>query len=311
MTGSRSHPPRRRSPTAGRIVAALLLAGLALATTTSPLRADDEPVPLEANGSATETAEIPAAPKGSIGLDPVSLFTRMKWYALPFAIASVVAVWFVFERLVVLRRGRVIPRAFVDRFLDQLRNGRLDAARALAVCDENDSPVAHVFAHGIRKWGKPSVEVEQAIIDGGERQVAQLRRNLRVINGVATVTPLLGLLGTVIGMIEAFEQLAANSGALGKADQLAGGIALALLTTAAGLSIAIPALIAYMYLAGRVDELVMEMDHLAQNVVHLISAEGLASRPLPRKIRPDAPPMAEGEGEPPRKPTKVAKKPAV
>jgi biopolymer transport protein ExbB len=129
------------------------------------------------------------------------------------------------------------------------------------------------------------VEVEQAIIDGGERQVGALRKHLRVINGVASVSPLIGLLGTVWGMLESFNQIA-EAGAMGKTEQLAAGIALALVTTAAGLMIAIPALISYMYLVGRVDALVMEMDELAQRVVHFISAEGLAeqgSKPRPKK----------------------------
>ena len=192
-----------------------------------------------------------------------------------------------------LRRGRVIPRPFVDRFVQHLEQGKLDPDKALQLCEENGSPLAAVFAHGVRKWGKPSVEVEQAIIDGGERQVSQLRKHLRVLNGVATVTPLIGLLGTVIGMIQAFNKIA-NSSAMGKADELAVGIALALLTTAVGLMIAIPSLIMYMYLAGRVDALVMEMDHLAQDVVHLISAEALASAPVAstrarRRVTPKPP----------------------
>ena len=198
-------------------------------------------------------------------------------FVIPFAIASIIALWFAIERVVVLRRRRVIPRPFVERFLMHLKGGRISPQQALQVCEENGSPVAQVFAHGIQKWGKPSVEVEQAIIDGGERQVNHLRKHLRVLNGVATVTPLIGLLGTVIGMISAFNEIA-NADAMGKAQELAVGIALALLTTAAGLMIAIPALIVYMYLAGRVDALVMEMDQLAQNVVNLISAEALASR---------------------------------
>lgn len=215
---------------------------------------------------------------------PVAIMAELRWWIVPFVLASVIALWFGIERLVVLRRGRVIPRAFVDRFLEHLEQGKLDAAGALRICEQSDSPVAAVFAHGVRKWGKPSVEVEQAIIDGGERQVSQLRKHLRVLNGVATVTPLMGLLGTVVGMIQAFNDIAV-AGAMGRADQLAVGIAMALLTTAFGLAIAIPSLIMYMYLAGRVDALVMEMDLLAQNVVHLIAAEGLAaksdSRPKP------------------------------
>ena len=89
--------------------------------------------------------------------------------------------------------------------------------------------------------------------------------------------PLIGLLGTVIGMIEAFNNIA-DSNAMGQAEILASGIALALLTTAIGLFIAIPALTAYMFLAGRIDALVVEMDRLGQEVVHLISAEALRER---------------------------------
>lgn len=219
-------------------------------------------------------------PSGRVGIPttPREMLEALRWYFVaPFVFASVLAVWFGIERLVVLRHGRVIPRPFVERFVQHLRQGKVTPAKALMLCQENGSPVATVFAHGVRKWGKPSVEVEQAIIDGGERQVSQLRKHLRVLNGVATITPLIGLLGTVIGMILAFNEIA-NSNAMGKAEELAGGIALALLTTAVGLMIAIPSLIMYTYLAGRVDALVMEMDDLAQQVVQLISAEGLSSR---------------------------------
>ncbi len=256
------------------LVTAVLLAVLAM-----PVRADDVvPVERSSNEATNTNGEQPETSfSQGVAYTPAALIEQMSWYAIPFGIASVIALWYSIERLVVLRRGRVIPKSFVDRFLSQLQSGKLDARGALDVCEENGSPVANVFAHGVRKWGKPSVEVEQAIIDGGEREVAHLRQHLRIVNGVATVTPLLGLLGTVVGMIQAFNQIA-TSEAMGKADQLAGGIALALLTTAAGLAIAIPSLIVYMYLAGRVDALVMEMDHLAQNVVHLISAEGLQSR---------------------------------
>lgn len=243
----------------------------------------------------------PSANKNLSGVptDPREMLDKLGWYFVaPFLIASVLAVWFGIERFVMLRRGRVIPRPFVERFIQHLEQGKLDPEQALQLCDENGSPLASVFAHGIRKWGKPSVEVEQAIIDGGERQVSQLRKHLRVLNGVATVTPLIGLLGTVIGMIVAFNQIA-NSNAMGKAEELAGGIALALLTTAAGLLIAIPSLIVYTYLAGRVDGLVMEMDDLAQNVVQLISAEGLASQTITtararsRKVAPQLPPESK------------------
>jgi biopolymer transport protein ExbB len=194
---------------------------------------------------------------------------------LTFLGTSVIAVWFTIERLVVLRRGRVIPRHFVERFLQNLEQGNFEPDQALTLCEENGSSIALIFAHGIRKWGKSSVEVEQAIIDGGERQVSQLRSHLRVLNAVAQITPLVGLLGTVIGMIQCFNEVAVSQ-AMGKADQLAGGIGIALLATAGGLVVAIPSLTMYMYLASKVDSLVMDMDLLAQNIVHLVSAEAIA-----------------------------------
>ncbi len=198
-------------------------------------------------------------------------------FAIVFALASIAAMWCGIERTVLLRHRRVIPRAFVDRFLQLLRSGRMDKTSAIAVCQQDGSPMADVFLHGVRKWGKPSVEIEQAVIDGGERQISQLKTRLRVLNGVATLCPLIGLLGTVIGMIQAFNDIA-ESNAMGQAEQLAGGIAMALLTTAAGLFIAIPALTVYMFLAGRIDALVMEMDRLGQELVHLISGEALRER---------------------------------
>jgi biopolymer transport protein ExbB len=218
----------------------------------------------------------------------IGLFRALDIWTIPFALLTIVAVWVTADRLVVLRRGRVIPKPFVQRFLKLLDDGELDPAEALQICEENDSPVAHVFAHGVRKWGKPSVEVEQAIIDGGERQVSALRTHLRVLNGVATISPLLGLLGTVWGMLQAFKDISAPEKA-GKMEELSSDIALALVTTAAGLVIAIPALIIYMYLSGRIDALVMEMDDLSQRVVHCVSAEALAERSArPRRAKPVA-----------------------
>jgi biopolymer transport protein ExbB len=166
---------------------------------------------------------------------------------------------------------------FVDRFLLQLRENALDRADALERCEDDSSHVARVFAAAVRKWGKPAVEVEQAVIDEGERIANVLRRYLRVLNGVSTVSPLLGLLGTVWGMIQAFNVIA-TSPAMGRAEMLAGGISVALITTATGLLVAIPALIFYLYFVGRVDSLIMEIDRCGQDLVNLISFEALEDR---------------------------------
>ena len=263
--------------------------------------ADPTPVPVTVQGGQPSvvkaTAETDGAGSWKQSMEAiVALRDYIMWtFVGAFLSASIIAVWFAIERLVVLRKGRVIPRPFVNRFIQHLDQRKLEGKQALKLCEENGSPIAVVFAHGVRKWGKPSVEVEQAIIDGGERQVSQLRKHLRVLNGVATVSPLIGLLGTVIGMIIAFNDIA-KSNAMGNPQQLANGIAMALFTTAIGLTIAIPTLITYTYLAGRIDSLVVEMDLLSQDVVNLISAEGLASQPAastqPRSRRSQKPQAA-------------------
>ena len=165
------------------------------------------------------------------------------------------------------------------------------------VADENGSPVAQVFAGAVRKWGRPSVEVEQGVIDAGERVTNGLRRYLRVLNGVATVSPLFGLLGTVTSMIRAFNVIAAAD-AMGRPEMLASGIAEALLTTAAGLTVAIPALIFYWYFVGRVDRLIIEIDNLSQEVVQQVSAEEIQERKVrPPKSRRPARPEAVAKEE--------------
>jgi biopolymer transport protein ExbB len=196
---------------------------------------------------------------------------------LPIGLCSVVLLVFVFERSISLRRSRIIPRPFVKRFLQQVRDGELDTAAALELCERNRSPIAEVFTAAVRKWGRPAVEVEQAIIDAGERVAHRLRKYFRVINGVSTISPLLGLLGTVVGMIQAFNAIA-TADAMGRPEMLAAGISQALLTTAAGMSVAIPALIAYLYFAGKVDQLIMDIDAQGQRLVEIISDEPQPSR---------------------------------
>jgi len=192
---------------------------------------------------------------------------------IPIGACSFALMVFVFERFIALRRGRVIPRPFVRRFLEQLREGQIDREKALKLCQENKSPIALVFAAAVKKWGRASVEVEQAILDSGERVANQLRRYLRLMSGISQVTPLLGLLGTVMGMIISFNGISSAAGADAQREMLAGGIAQALIATAAGMLVAIPALTAYLYFIGRVDQLVTEIDSLGQQVVELIAAD--------------------------------------
>lgn len=293
----RSHIMQNREFRSARLRATLTAVLAVAILLTCQTLAQDQPTTSTAPDSPTAQTAPGQTQKspGGIPTDPLGIADAMgRPFTVAFALASIIGVWSVIERLVMLRRRRVIPRAFVDRFLMHLRAGRMDKTEAISICQQNDSPMADVFMHGIRKWGRPSVEVEQAVLDGGERQVSQLRKGLRVLNGVSTLSPLIGLLGTVVGMIRSFNDIA-TAGTMGQTETLANGIALALLTTAVGLLIAIPAMTAWLYLAGRVDSIVMEMDRLGQELVNLISAEALRDRAIivPTSSGPDSPEARE------------------
>lgn len=261
----------------------VLLAILILALTSAVAVAQDGLPPPAPTPLPAEVAAAPAAAEQMIPTrNLLGLLRDGGPLMIPIVGSSVVLLVFVFERLIMLRRPRVIPRPFVKRFLEQLGAGQLDRETALELCVENKSPVAEVFAAAVKKWGRPAVEVEQAIIDAGERVTHGLKKYLRLFNGISTLSPLLGLLGTVTGMIAAFNVLAQAS-AMGRPEMLAAGISEALITTAAGLMVAIPALSAYLYFVGRVDRLIVEIDALGQQVVDLISAEALNETGKSRK----------------------------
>jgi biopolymer transport protein ExbB len=192
----------------------------------------------------------------------------------PIAICSFVLMVFSFERFIHLRTGRVIPRPFVKRLIEQLQQQQIDREEGLELCERNPSPIASILAAAVKRYGRPAVEIEQAVLDAGERESNNLRRHMRLLNAISNVSPLLGLLGTVLGMIQAFNDIA-GAQAMGRPEMLAGGIGQALLTTAAGLLVAIPAYLMYMYFLGHTDRLIMEMDRHAQRLVDAISAEGL------------------------------------
>lgn len=274
----------------GILAAAAALPGKAVAQTNAPVADDGQP------GSAPEPGASPAssaAPVAAGDLIPQrNLFEILKAggiLMIPIIFCSFITLVFVFERAIALRRGRVVPRPFVKRFLHQLGEGQLDREQALALCEQNRSPVANVFAAAARKWGRPAVEVEQAVLDAGERASNGLRKYVRVFNAVSTISPLLGLLGTVFGMIKAFNDIS-SSDAMGRPELLSRGISEALITTAAGLSIAIPALVCYLFFLSRVDQLIIELDALGQEVVASISAEALqaAGQPKSRSSRRDS-----------------------
>lgn len=162
----------------------------------------------DAVAPATGSASAPAGVSRSSIMALVSRANPMLW---ALALCSVVTVGYTLERLVALRRNRVIPRDFVHRFIERLSTGKLDRDRAAELCRSNDSPTGRVFGHVVRYWGQPAATVRIALDHDAAREVSDLKRNIRVLNGTATLAPLLGLLGTVIGMIQSFDAIGGRS----------------------------------------------------------------------------------------------------
>lgn len=186
---------------------------------------------------------------------------------VPIGIASLVALAVLVERFVSLRRRKVIPPGFLPSLRSALNDGSGNANRALEFCKTNGSPVANVFAAGIKRLHEPVALLEKHIGDAGEREVFKLRKNVRVLSVIASVAPLLGLLGTIFGMITAFQTVAMSAEALGKTELLAKGIYEAMITTAAGLSVAIPALIGHHWISAKIEHLVTEIDQMTVDFV--------------------------------------------
>lgn len=245
-------------------------------------------IEFEANSSGNVSVAGPANAENIVGTRRLLEIVRNGGpLMIPIGVCSFILLIFIFERAIALRKGRIIPGPFSRRFIEQLKERELTRDKAIQLCENNQSVVADLFKAAAVKWGRPSVEIEQAVMDAGERVSNELRKYLRLINGIATVCPLLGLLGTVIGMIHAFDAIGTVTGTSADPKALiATGISQALLTTAAGMSVAIPAIIAYLFFTSRVDKRIMELDSLGQQVVNYISAEsGSGSRRTSTKTK--------------------------
>jgi biopolymer transport protein ExbB len=190
---------------------------------------------------------------------------------IPIGLCSLIALAVFVERLVSLRRKRIIPAAFLAG-LKRALNGGSDRREALEYCRTDASPVANVFAAGIKRLGEPIDLLEKHIQEAGEREVQKLHKNLRALSLISSVSTLLGLLGTILGLINAFEAVAISAEALGKTELLAKGIYEAMITTAAGLFVAIPTVIAYHYLAAKIERLVAEMDRMSVDFIEEYAA---------------------------------------
>jgi biopolymer transport protein ExbB len=191
------------------------------------------------------------------------------WLMLPIILCSVVAAAIILERLWTLRRKRVLPEDLTARVWSWAHSRQLDDGHLKALSES--SPLGMILSVGLQNRHRSREIMKESIEDTGRHVVHELGRYLNSLGTIAAITPLLGLLGTVIGMVKVFTAITTHG--VGDPGALAGGISEALITTAAGLSIAIPALIGYRYLRGRVDGLVVNMEKEAMRLVDAIHRE--------------------------------------
>ncbi|MCD6431028.1 MAG: MotA/TolQ/ExbB proton channel family protein [Deltaproteobacteria bacterium] len=188
----------------------------------------------------------------------------------PIMICSVLTLAILFERLFALRRSRIIPDKFIIEVSDLVRQQRMEDA--LTQCRLNNSSIARVLMAGISRHNKSRQQVKEAIEDVGRLEAANLERFLTILGTIAGIAPLLGLLGTVTGMIKAFSVI--SHAGIGNPQMLAGGISEALITTATGLTVAIPAFVFYKLLRSRVDKRILRMERVSIEILDLIDQDG-------------------------------------
>ena len=196
-----------------------------------------------------------------------SIFMKGGVLMWPILLCSVIGLTVIIDRYIVLRKAKINIPAFMVRIRGMIK--KKDISGAISHCMEEKSPVANMVRKGLRKYKLGHERVKEAIENAGSQEVSKLEKGLPVLATVAGIAPLLGFLGTVTGMISAFMIIEDLAGSVNPSD-LAGGIWEALITTAFGLMVGIPALAFYNYFLTAVKKLVGDMEAVANDVVDVI-----------------------------------------
>jgi biopolymer transport protein ExbB len=215
---------------------------------------------------AAEAASPPAEAERSSSLigGAWDLFQKGGPIMYPIALAAVVGVAFVIERAVALRRQTALPDSLVDELSSRIE--RLDVTGAMAVCEERPCALARIVRAALLRRSGTIQEMEKAAEDAGVRELWLMRRNVRPIGIIASLSPLLGLLGTILGMIGAFKTMSTGD-TMGNPSAFAGAIHQALFTTFFGLSVAIPMLPFFFWLRGKAEALICEIEEVTGDLL--------------------------------------------
>lgn len=214
---------------------------------------------LQVNLGDTTAQAASAASKTSSVLSEISIWELAKmggWYIMiPLAICSVLAVYIFIERFLAIQKALRGEKNFMENIKLFVKQGNLDAAKNL--CFNTNNPMARMVGKGISRIGKPMSDIAASVENVGKLEISNLEQRLSVLATISGVAPMIGFLGTVIGMISTFHQMTIDGVEI---DSLAGGIMQAMVTTVAGLIVGIIAYIAYNYLVSKVEKVIHQME---------------------------------------------------
>ncbi|PVY40775.1 outer membrane transport energization protein ExbB [Pontibacter virosus] len=189
------------------------------------------------------------------------------WAMIPLLLLSLAAVYIFFERYLTLKKAAKNPDGFSDRIKSMVLAGDINGARML--CAQTNTPVARMLGKGVSRIGNPLKNIETSIENVGKIEISRLERNLAALATIAGAAPMLGFLGTVTGMIQAFIAIAQAEGSVSP-QLLSAGIYQAMVTTAAGLMIGLPAYVGYNYLVSKIDNIVHAMEYSSIEFIDLL-----------------------------------------
>lgn len=208
-----------------------------------------------------------AAPAGDDALSVIDLALKGGWMMIPILLSSFIAIYIFVERVLTINKANQSPDAFMGRIKEMVLKGDINGAKLL--CAQFDSPIARMIEKGVARIGSPLKSIEASIENVAKLELFKLEKNLSILATVAGAAPMMGFLGTVIGMVTAFISIAQQEGSVSP-KLLADGIYTAMITTVAGLIVGIMAYLAYNYLITRVSKVVHKMEFSSIEFIDLL-----------------------------------------
>ena len=217
------------------------------------------------DASVAEDTLAAASEEGAMSV--LDILIQGGWVMIPILLLSFIAIYLFIERLITIRQAASNPDAITNQVRDYIRANDIDGA--LSYCSRKDVPITRILRQGLERLGRPISEIQDAVQAAGKHETFLLEKRTNMLASIASVAPMLGFFGTVLGMIRAFQDIQSLQGNVNP-SVLAGGIWEALITTAAGLFVGILASLAYNYLLDRIKRLTNDMERSATDFVDLL-----------------------------------------